>query len=90
MDTGSNLNSVRFSGILASVGIDGDRYSAYFNLIDELLLGRRNSIAHGQFLNVDAQSFEETFKSTLMIMRWFKDDLENAASLGTYRSPLLN
>lgn len=84
VDTGSNLNSVRFQSILASVNVDQAKYLVYFNLIDELLLARRNSIAHGEFLDIDEASFLQTYSDTIMLMRWFKDDLENAATLASY------
>ena len=84
IDTGSNLNSKRFLSILSATGISETKYEPYFNLLDEVLLARRNEIAHGQFLPVERDSFLETYDDMIMLMRWFKTDVENCASTDSY------
>ncbi|MCE8525569.1 hypothetical protein KBY23_09850 [Ruegeria pomeroyi] len=84
VDTGSNLNSKRFLSILSATGISESKYEPYFNLIDEALLARRNEIAHGQFLPVERDSFLKTYDDVIMLMRWFKTDVENCASTDSY------
>ncbi len=57
INTKSNLKSEVFSDIAMSLGVPLEPYSAHFNFIDESLLARRNAIAHGEYLDVDADSF---------------------------------
>ncbi|WP_019894847.1 MAE_28990/MAE_18760 family HEPN-like nuclease [Hydrogenovibrio halophilus] len=80
-----NLSSKVFVNILKSINIDTEKYEARFNLIDESLLNRRNYIAHGEFLDVEAEGFRGLADEVLSMLRWFKTDIENAASLGQYR-----
>ncbi len=84
--TESNLKSEIFSSIVTSLGLPVEKYTPYINLIDESLLEKRNSIAHGEHLEVDVAAFAETSEKTLMLLRWFKADIENAASTASYRA----
>lgn len=85
IDTESNLSSTVFANIVQSIGIDISRYETRFNLIDESLLKRRNKIAHGEFLDVTAEEWRELADEIIMMLRHFKTDLENAASLESYK-----
>lgn len=89
IDTQSNLNSSVFDNILSVVDISPSRYEAKYHLIDESLLGRRNSIAHGEFLDVNENEYLELSKEITSLMRGFKDDLENAATLGAFKKIVL-
>ena len=80
-----NLSSSVFSNILNSIGFDQSKYEARFNLIDESLLKRRNYLAHGEFLDVDSDGFRSLADEILTMLRWFKTDIENAASLELYK-----
>ncbi|MCX2780959.1 MAE_28990/MAE_18760 family HEPN-like nuclease [Microbulbifer thermotolerans] len=80
-----NLSSKVFVNILKSIGFGVDRYEARFNLIDESLLKRRNYIAHGEYLDVEADGFRDLADEILCMLRWFKTDIENAASLGLFK-----
>lgn len=80
-----NLSSNVFINILESIGIDSSKYEPRFNLIDESLLKRRNFIAHGEYLDVDASGFRGLADEILTLLRWFKTDIENAVSLKEYR-----
>lgn len=80
-----NLSSKVFVNILKSIGFGTDRYEARFNLIDESLLKRRNYIAHGEYLDVEADGFRDLADEILCMLRWFKTDIENAASLGLFK-----
>lgn len=84
INTESNLKSHVFENIATSIGIETKRYEPNYNFIDESLLKRRNTIAHGDYLDVDAVSFEEIKTRVVMLMDWFKTDLENAAVGKTY------
>ncbi len=85
IDTKANLNSETFGNILCVVGVSSARYETKYKLIDESLLSRRNSIAHGEFLDVDQDQYFELSDEILALMRGFKTDLQNAVSLEAYR-----
>lgn len=85
--TESNLSSKVFSNILKSIGFDTAKYETRFNLIDESLLKRRNYIAHGEYLDVQGEGFRELADDVLLMLRWFKDDIENAVTLKTFMKP---
>ncbi|MET3230843.1 UNVERIFIED_ORG: hypothetical protein ABIC54_003039 [Burkholderia sp. 1263] len=84
VDTESNLSSAVFENIAFSIGIDTTKYQAKFNLIDESLLRRRNKIAHGEFIDMTAKAWRELADEVLEILRAFKTDIENAASLSSF------
>jgi hypothetical protein len=84
INTESNLNSVVFQSIAAAVGVDPGPYSTRFQLIDEKLLRSRNEIAHGKYLEVTCSSFMTLSDETILLMRRFKDDLQNIISLKSY------
>lgn len=83
--TDFNLSSKVFVNILRSINIDIKKYEARFHLIDESLLNRRNHIAHGEYLDVEPEGFRALADEILNMLRWFKTDIENAASLEQYR-----
>ncbi len=81
----SNLTSKVFTNIATSLDIEIDQYETKFNLIDSSLVGRRNKIAHGEFLELDGKEFGKLADDVLNLMRAYKTDLENAASLKKYK-----
>lgn len=85
VDTESNLNSEVFENIALSVGVDPAPYRPRFNLIDESLLRRRNRIAHGEYLDLNGGEFRDLADEVLALIRTYKNDLENAATLRGYR-----
>ncbi|MFY2823922.1 MAE_28990/MAE_18760 family HEPN-like nuclease [Ruegeria sp. MALMAid1280] len=85
INTESNLTSTVFANIARSVGIQIDKYETKFNLIDESLVNRRNKVAHGEFLDVNNKEFEDLVSEILLLMRWYKTDIQNAASLEAYK-----
>jgi hypothetical protein len=74
----SNLSSTVFLNIVGWIGIDPTPYSSRFPLVDMTLLGSRNRIAHGEYLNISAERFYELTSEILQMLRWFKTDIENA------------
>lgn len=86
IDTESNLSSTVFQNITNAIGISDGHYSSYYNLIDESLLERRNKIAHGEYLDMNAAEWRDMADTVVGLMRAFKADIENAASLGSYRA----
>jgi hypothetical protein len=85
IDTESNLTSKVFSNIANSLSIATNWYETKFNLIDESLVNRRNKVAHGNYLELEPDDFRELADEVLLLMRNYKTDIENAASLSAYR-----
>lgn len=85
VNTESNLRSHVFENITRSLGIDSTPYSAKFNLVDRSLVDKRNSIAHGEYLEIGAEQYRSLVDEILQLMRQYKDDLLNAAALMSYR-----
>jgi hypothetical protein len=88
IDTESNLTSKVFADIANSLDIATTPYETKFNLIDESLVRRRNKVAHGDYLDIGANEFRSLADEILQMMRDYKTDLENAASMATYRRAL--
>jgi MAE_28990/MAE_18760-like HEPN len=77
--TASNLSSSVLQQILALLGIDYRPYEMKQVLIDEKLLAKRNKIAHGEFLDVDIDSYRELHEEVIDMMDLFRDQIENHA-----------
>lgn len=86
--TDSNLTSSVFKNIAGSLDIEIDPYETKFNLIDTSLVDRRNRIAHGEFLELKGEEFGNLIDDVLGLMRTYKTDIENAASLEAYKRPV--
>lgn len=54
------------------------------NLIDQQLLDWRNKIAHGRSLFPSEDDFKVLYDEVSLLLRNFKDQLENAVALKTY------
>lgn len=87
IDTESNLTSKIFSNIATSLDISTSTYETKFKLIDESLVNRRNKVAHGEYLDLPLEEFINLADEVLQMMRNYKTDIENAASLQGYRRP---
>jgi hypothetical protein len=87
IDTESNLTSKVFANIATSLDIATTGYETKFNLIDESLVRRRNKVAHGDYLDLGAADFRSLADEILQMMRDYKTDLQNAASMAAYRRP---
>ena len=85
-DTKSNMKSEVFANIELSLAIDTSPYVTKFSLIDSLVK-RRNEIAHGQNERpvIDSYGFEELIDDIDKLMRRYKTDIENAASMEGYK-----
>ena len=82
----SNLNFEVFEDICVLLSIDIELFRDKKPIIDEQLLTRRNKIAHGRYLTIDIESFNETYKNVINIMRIFKDQASNSAVEKKYLS----
>lgn len=85
IDTASNLTSKVFINIATSLDIGVEKYSTKFNLIDESLVQRRNKVAHGEHMDLNGEDFGVLVTAILQLMRDYKIDLLNAASMGSYK-----
>ncbi|ODR93443.1 hypothetical protein AUC69_04380 [Methyloceanibacter superfactus] len=85
IDTESNLTSKVFDNIAVSLSISRTAYESKYNLIDQSLVLRRHKIAHGEYLDLSAKEWRSLTDEVLSLMRQFKTDIENAASLQLYR-----
>jgi hypothetical protein len=89
IDTESNLTSTIFANIAGSLDISIGSYEMKFNLIDESLVSRRNQIAHGEYLDLGGKEFSDLVDEILQLMRDYKTDIQNAASMKSYKRPHL-
>lgn len=83
--TDSNLTSSVFRNIAGSLDIEIGPYETKFHLIDASLVDRRNSVAHGEFLIIEGKEFGELVTDIVGLMRTYKTDIENSASLEAYK-----
>jgi hypothetical protein len=83
--TGSNLNSAILREILTTVGLDYANYELKNNLLDTVLLKNRNSIAHGEYLELDEVDYIELHSEIIAIMDDIKNNLANMVILETYK-----
>lgn len=85
VNTRSNLSSKVFDDIATTIGIDQTRYLPRYNFIDSSLLARRNSIAHGEYLDIDMQTYSSLSDDVVTLLRWVKTDIQNGASLEKFK-----
>ena len=85
LDTKSNLTSTVFETIAASLSINFEGYKTKANLIDYRLVKPRNTIAHGEYLEITLEMFDKLVEEVLQLMRDYKTDLQNAASMRSYK-----
>ena len=83
--TESNLSSTVFENICHSIGLSTRWYEPKYNLIDKSLLERRNKIAHGEYLDLDTTQFRDLADEVVSLLRGFKTDIQNAATLKSYK-----
>ena len=81
ISTRANLSSTVLQDILATLGLDARPYATKANLIDEGLLGARNTIAHGDYLLVTADRWEELHREILAMLESLHTAISNAVAL---------
>lgn len=85
IQTKGNLSSTVFVDILTRLGLDlRPEFTLRANLIDEELVERRNSIAHGNYLDLNADDYIKLRSKVMELLELFTDDVRNAASTGSY------
>jgi len=83
--TGSNLSSSILREITCVLGIDYSLYETKQVLIDEKLLARRNTIAHGEYLQLDKDDYLELHSQVVGMMDTFRNQIDNCAAQENYR-----
>ncbi|MER7796683.1 MAE_28990/MAE_18760 family HEPN-like nuclease [Microbacterium sp. NPDC096154] len=83
--TESNLSSSVFLAIIDRLGLERrEKYKLRANMIDHDLVNRRNTIAHGEYLDLGVDDFTTLRANTLDLLELFTDDVRNAASTGRH------
>ncbi|APH00658.1 hypothetical protein ASJ30_03170 [Janibacter indicus] len=83
--TESNLSSSVFLAIIDRLGLERrDKYTLRAQLIDHDLVQRRNTIAHGEYLDLTASDFGALRTDVLDLLELFTDEVRNAASTGRH------
>ena len=80
-----NMDSARFAQVLCLVGLNTNNYTPKNRLLDRELLGKRNLVAHGRRIEIDADDYAELHTEIIRLVDMFRDDVENAAALGVFR-----
>jgi MAE_28990/MAE_18760-like HEPN len=88
VSTASNLSSIILREIVCLLGLDYSFYKKKEVIIDEQLLKRRNGIAHGEYLLLDRDEYQQLHDEILAMMENFTTQIENNAAQKLYlRNP---
>jgi MAE_28990/MAE_18760-like HEPN len=87
--TKGNLGSAVFREIVQVLGLDYSRFATKEKLIDEKLLHTRNNVAHGHSLAMESKEYLALHDVVFGMMQDFYNQVENAATTGTYRATAL-
>lgn len=85
INTGSNLNTDRLTEILTLLGLDSTNYLSKGQLLDQKLLANRNSVAHGERVEIDADDYDLLHSEIIRLADQFNTDVQNAAATRKYR-----
>jgi hypothetical protein len=80
----SNLNFDIFVDVCSLLCIDSKEFETKNEFIDKILIDRRNTIAHGKYLDLNYEDFNEVYRSVINLLRRFKDLVSNSAALKKY------
>jgi hypothetical protein len=79
-----NLNHNLLMEIVEFLNLPVAHYSTKSVFIDQSLLRVRNNVAHGERENLDLAAATFLVNETISLLRTFKSDIENAATLKSY------
>ena len=81
ISTQANLSSRILEEIIATLGLDFAPFATKEKLLDEGLLAHRNTIAHGEFLLISYEEYDDLSGHVLAMMEEFSTQIANAAVL---------
>lgn len=84
ISTNSNLNFDTLEEICRCLGLDIDKFTLKKNFINNVLVGRRNKIAHGNHERIEEDELAELKETVISMIDLFKTEVENAAILKLY------
>lgn len=87
IDAKSNLNSEVLYDIIQKIGLDYSLFQLKENLIDEKFLGTRNAISHGEYREIDVDTFNELYEEVTGLINLFKNLVLNATYTESYKTP---
>ena len=90
IQTDSNLNSKVLKDIVATLGLDYSFYELNGNLIDMKLVHNRNKIAHGRYINIDINDFEQLYIDILSMIDNFENQIIETAKCSGYLATYKN
>lgn len=85
IDFRANLGSKAFFTWLVVLGLEDSGFLMQAPLIDQKLLSKRNAIAHGEFLDVGQQDYEELHHEVLSLLSRLRDLVNEAAATQRFR-----
>jgi len=88
VNTRSNLGSSVLRELLAVLGLPDEPFSTKFAFIDSSLVNRRNHIAHGEYLDIDPNEYEDIHQEVLGLIEAFRNEVENAVVTKRYLRPV--
>lgn len=86
IQTQSNLSTKALKEIIWCLGLDYSLYEPKEKLIDLMLVGRRNYVAHGEAIEVGNDDFVDMANEVLGLMNTFKNLLENSCVNESYKA----
>lgn len=85
ISTRDNLNSKVLSEICENLGFDSSDFSEFVPFIDKILLGKRNSIAHGDNIQVEESLIDMISEKVVECIDIFREKFENSAQEAAFR-----
>ncbi len=85
--TEGNLGSKTLKDIIARLGTNYKHYELLETLIDKQLVHHRNTIAHGEFLEIDSDQYEDLHRKVVSMLTDFTNDVLVSARTDQHLRP---